>query len=83
MFERLFQAHPRSVGESYPEHMGSALFFARLLFCAGFAALIHAFFPTLFEKTGSRIVTRLHDRMVLNRHRSTPADARDAHALAD
>ena len=80
MFERLFLAHPRSVGESYPQHLGSALFFARMLLFAGFAALVHAFFPTLFEKTGSRIVARLHDRMVANRHRAAP---REPHALVD
>jgi len=83
MFERFFLAHPRSVEESYLEHMGSALSFARLLLFAGIAALVHAIFPTLFEKTGSRIVTRLYDRMVLNRRRRAPVDAGDTHALVE
>ena len=83
MFERYFLAHPRSVGESYLEHMASALFFARLLLLAGLAALVHAIFPTLFEKTASRIVIRLHDRMVHHRHRAPQADAGETHAFVD
>ena len=83
MFERFFLAHPRSVEESYLEHMRSALSFARLFLFAGFAALIHAIFPTLFETTGSRIVARLHDRMVLNRRRPAPGDIRDSRALVE
>lgn len=83
MFDRLFLTHPRSVGESYFEHMGSALFFARSLVLAGLAALIHAIFPTLFEKTASRIVARLHDRMVVHRVRTCPAKPLDSSMSAE
>lgn len=34
---------------------------------AGFACLLHGFFPFLFEKTGSDLVQKLYDRMVTNR----------------
>jgi hypothetical protein len=30
---------------------------------------VHALLPFLFEKTGSRAITALHDRMVVNRQR--------------
>ena len=46
----------------------------------GIACLLHALLPFLFVKTGSRIITELHDRMVANRARQaapTPAAPRD------
>lgn len=67
MLARLFIDHPRSVGESYAEHMIAAGRFAGLLFAASVVCLIHALVPACFTKTGSRMVTRLHDIMVSNR----------------
>ena len=58
----LFLSHPRSVDESYVQHMGFAARFAALLFAAGFAALVHAILPFLFERTASRIVAKLYAR---------------------
>lgn len=74
----IFTDHPETVGETYTQHMGTALSFAGPLFAAAFACLIHAFLPFLFKTTGSSIITRLHERMVRSRHRShgTQADAR-------
>ena len=63
----LFTDHPASVNESYVEHMEMSGTFAAWLFAAGFCAAVHAVFPFLFEKTGSRIITRLHNRMVTGR----------------
>jgi hypothetical protein len=68
-----FTKHPASVGETYWQHMGMALSFAGSLFLAACAALLHALFPALCEKTASQIITRLHDRMVLNRCRQNPS----------
>ena len=65
--KKLFTDHPESVGESYGEHFGQAMSFAGPLFVGSLCALVHAFLPFLFEKTGSKIITNLHDRMVLNR----------------
>ena len=62
MFDTLFLQHPRSVGESYFEHLTTALGFAGRL----------AFFP----RTASRIVADLHARMFANR-RSRQASAFD------
>ena len=64
-----FTEHPASVGESYWQHMAASLSFAgRMLLGAG-AALVHSVFPFLMVRTGSRIVTQLHDRMVAHRMR--------------
>lgn len=64
---KMFTAHPQSVGETYLEHMHTALWFSGKLFSATFCCLVHAAFPFLFEGTGSRIIAELHDRMVVNR----------------
>ena len=63
MIERWFRAHPRQVGESYAEHLGVATRFAVTMIAGGLAALVHGLVPALFERTGSRTVRQLHDRM--------------------
>jgi len=55
-----FRDHPASVDETYFEHMAFAARFSSLLFRAAFAALIHAVFPFLFEKTASTLVKRMY-----------------------
>ncbi len=74
MIQRLFTEHPRSVDESYLQHLAAALGFSVRLALAALACLVHAFLPFLFVKTGSAMITTLHDRMVTNRHR-LPAGA--------
>ena len=69
MIKRLFISHPASVGESYGEHFRHALSFSAAMFIGALACLAHALVPSMFTQTGSRIVTRLHDRMVTNRIR--------------
>lgn len=58
----LFLDHPRSVGESYFQHTGFALWFAGQLALAALAALCHAILPFTCEKTASTIVKRLYER---------------------
>lgn len=65
----LFLKHPRSVGETYVEHMVAALSFGVTMIAAGIACVVHAFVPALFERTGSRTITELYGRMVTNRRR--------------
>ncbi len=82
MIQRLFTEHPRSVDESYFQHLLVALSFSVRLTLAALACLVHAFLPFLFVKTGSAMITTLHDRMVTNRHRrpaSAPAGAQGDH----
>jgi hypothetical protein len=62
-----FTEHPRSVGESYWQHMGVALSFAGAMLMGAAASLVHAVFPFLCTRTGSRIVLRLHERVTRRR----------------
>jgi len=66
----LFTAHPASVDETYGEHLVMASGFAGKMFLGALACFVHAALPFCFEKTGSRIIDGLHDRMVVNRQRS-------------
>ena len=59
---KLFTDHPASVDETYLGHLMFAAGFASKLFMAGFAAIIHAFLPFLFETTASRIIRELAER---------------------
>ena len=54
VFDKVLMAHPRSVDETYFQHMRFALRFSAGLFYVAFAALVHAFLPCLFERTASR-----------------------------
>ncbi len=58
----LFLTHPRSVDESYVEHMAFAGRFSGKLFLAAGAALVHAVLPFLFEKTASRMIAEMYQR---------------------
>ena len=60
MIERLFLSHPRSVGESYFEHLRFAARFGLRLIGGGCACLVHAVLPRLHERTGSRLVFTLN-----------------------
>jgi hypothetical protein len=64
---RAFTAHPASVGESYAEHLARAVCFGTRMVFAGFACLVHGVLPFLFVRTGSRTITELNDRMIVNR----------------
>ena len=67
----LFTEHPASVGETYFEHLAAAARFAGWMLVATIACLVHAIFPFLCVSTGSGIIKRLHDRMIVNRARLT------------
>lgn len=78
--KQLFTEHPATVGESYGQHLVSAMGFSLALFKAAFVCGIHALLPFLFEKTGSQCITELYGRMVTHRHRD--AGNREAEELA-
>jgi hypothetical protein len=71
---RAFTEHPESVGESYFEHMGSASGFAATMAAGAVACFLHGIFPFAFQKSGSRRIVELHQRMVANRHRNPSAE---------
>jgi hypothetical protein len=65
MIERLFLAHPRTVGESYREHAATAAGFGAAMVVGGLACLVHAVVPALFVRTASDTVKRLYARMLM------------------
>jgi hypothetical protein len=75
---RAFTEHPASVGESYLEHLVRASCFGTRMMFAGFACLVHGLLPFLFVKTGSRAISELNDRMVVNRRVSRLPIANDS-----
>ena len=68
----LFTRHLDSVGETYLQHARHAVGFSLGMFLGSLACLVHAVLPFVFERTGSDCIRRLHDRMVVNRHKLTP-----------
>jgi hypothetical protein len=62
-FQRIFIQHPQSVDETYFQHMRFAGWFAGQLLGAGFAALVHAIIPCLFEKTAGNMIKNMHARI--------------------
>jgi len=69
-----FSQHPNSVGESYFQHLGTACTFAGKMLMASGACFVHAVFPFLCVKTGSKVISELHDSMLTNRHRHSESD---------
>ena len=70
MWKKLFLEHPQTVGETYPEHFSVAMTFSLRLAAASLMCAVHAFLPFLFTKTGSKMITELHEDMVNHRDRS-------------
>ena len=67
MFDRLFAAHPRTIGESYTEHFGVASRFGLTMIRGGLCARLHALVPAWFETAGSDTIRRLNRIMVEQR----------------
>jgi hypothetical protein len=79
---KAFRDHPASVGETYAEHLRSALGFSVSMCRAAVCCGVHAFLPFLFQRTGSQAIEDLHRRMVRQRSRLEPASrARDSGAV--
>ena len=76
MSSRFLTRHLKSVDETYLEHFGQAMGFSLTLAVAALACLVHALLPFLFERTGSQLIGRLHERMVVNRQRKAVAGNR-------
>ena len=62
MLNKIFLEHPRSVDETYFQHMVFASALSAKLLFAAFAALVHAVIPILFEKTASALIADLYNR---------------------
>lgn len=55
-----FTRHPREVGETYFQHMMTAIGVGSRMAAGALACFVHALFPFLCERTGSRTIERLH-----------------------
>lgn len=73
-----FNEHPATVGETYGQHFLMAMGFSLAMLRAAFCCALHAVFPFLCEKTGSRCIEGLYERMVTNRSRLAERQASDA-----
>jgi uncharacterized protein DUF6356 len=75
ILDRVFLAHPRTVGESYLEHNAFALRIATRLLLAGSAALVHSIIPCLCETTASRIILAMNADIVARRAKANQPQA--------
>lgn len=56
----LFTDHPRSIGETYWQHLRYAIVKGVVLTVAGLCLIIHSIFPFLFVNTASNVVTKIY-----------------------
>ena len=73
MIRRIFLDHPKTVGETYPEHFRVATGFGATMIVGGVKAVLHGFFPNIFQTAGSDTVRGLHS--ILVEKRSAKRDA--------
>jgi hypothetical protein len=73
VISRIFLDHPKTVGETYREHFGVATGFGGAMIAGGIKAVLHGFFPNIFQTAGSDTVRRLH--AILVEKRSAKRDA--------
>ena len=60
IWQRVFVDHPKSVDETYFQHMRVAGWFASRLLAPGCAAIIYTVLPCLFEKTAGRMIEQMY-----------------------
>lgn len=60
----IFTKHPHSIGESYFQHFKFAFSFGVRLLLGGLACIMHAFFPFIFQKTGSNVLLKLTQHFI-------------------
>jgi len=60
--KKYFIKHPNSVDETYLQHWFFAIKTGFSMMTAGFACIIHGFFPFVFINTGSRQVYKLAEK---------------------
>jgi len=67
VFNRLFIDHPKTVDETYLEHLRFAANFGLRMIYGGCGAIVHALVPGLCKTTGSRTIGTLNDIVVEHR----------------
>ena len=74
-----FTKHPKSVDETYLEHMWCACKFFVTLQLLSFAALVHSVFPFLFEFTTSSRIKKLNNYMQSRINSTKPDNGTEYH----
>ena len=62
-FSYVFVKHPEEQNMTYFEHLKHACCYSVQALGCSLVFMVHGFVPCLFEKTGSVMVYRLHDRL--------------------
>lgn len=62
--KNIFTEHPHSINETYFQHLCFALLFGGQMLVGGIACVLHAFFPFIFEKTGSNMLLKMTHRFI-------------------
>ena len=75
----LFRRHPKTVGETYWQHLRFAARTGGAMVAGGGACVIHGVLPFLFVTVGSRTIRRLAHRI----ERRQPVEAATAMAAAE
>jgi hypothetical protein len=75
MAERLFRAHPRSLGMSWASHGAGAIKIGAELIGAGCAAMVHAVVPGVFTDTAGKTVARIYDHIQSRKAGSADPDS--------
>ena len=64
---KAFTDHPRTVGESYLEHLRMAWGFAGGMALGALCCFVHGLLPFALTTSGSRRIGELHERMISRR----------------
>ncbi len=62
--KKLFTDHPKSVGETYLQHMKHASTYGFNMLFGGVACLLHAVFPFICKNTGSNVLLKMTHHFV-------------------
>ena len=76
---RAFTTHPKSIGETYLQHLWFTTRMSLRLIVTGLALLLHGLFPFLFTGTASREFDAIYNIM---RKRIAPSDLLKSHEQA-
>jgi len=77
MADNPFTRHPHEVGETYLEHMGAAARVGLRMAAGALACFVHAVFPFLCVRSGSRTIEELHRKI----HRRVDAPNWERHPI--
>ncbi len=72
---KAFTEHPKSVGETYFQHMRVSFGFGGRMFVASMGCFLHGIFPFLCVRTGSKAIVELNHNMVAHRDECTACES--------